>query len=69
MVCLLLQSDAGRVDVAVKLAGRVFLLRPDGDERAIGQFGERWIADGPAAAFGWAIREERGLAPSFALIV
>jgi len=66
--CLFLQDDTRRVNVPVKLAGRVFLLRPNRNERAIGEFGESGITDGPATVFRGSIREERGFAPGLAFI-
>ena len=66
---LFFQNDARRVDIAIENSSRAPDLRPDGDERPIGGFGEAGIADRPAADFRGTIRERHGLAPGLAFIV
>ena len=51
------------MNIPIQLTGRIFDLGPDGAKRAVGEFGQGGIADGPATDFRGAIGEECGLAP------
>ena len=56
------------MNIPIQFGGGAFHLGPDGEEGAIGQFGEGGVTDRPAGCFGGAVGQQDGFAPGDAFI-
>ena len=54
--------------IPIELGGGAFHLGPDGEDGAIGEFGERGVTDRPAGCFGGAVGKQDGGAPGEAFV-
>lgn len=66
--CHHLQLEPRGMNVSIQLGGGAFYLGPDGEDGAIGQFGEGGITDRPAGRFGGAVGQQDGFAPGDAFV-